>query len=497
MGKKKYIRLFSGWLAAMVLFLTACQGMGGVDLSKALKDNLMVESYEGSGTMTLEISGFDENLLAEEGVDLSFLSNLRVDMSNMKVQDMETMSSDGVVYLGDREIPFSFSIDSDVFAFAVDGIEGPIYADMSYDEYYGADMGIEGLEENAVELVRALGGFIIDNFPNPSKINLTRVTETINGDPLELNKISMQINGSEVVDLLKQFIENVLADEEALKDIIGQVYVLFVAPLEGEGADLLGNEIIVEQMVQVVKEELEAFVSSIDTLAEDPDLAVIFNDNNYLSMDFYVDNQMQIRKSAAEFVAVVPTYDGQEITVKVASEQDMWNINGNVTADLLDVSQGHSAYDETLSAGYFIANMDRQSDLFKLLDEDLNLRAKSLWLPVWDGDVHDYKWGEPYLDPVTEKTMVPIRLVAEQLDAVVEWDNALQQVTIVDAWTGDTIVLTIGSPTAVINGVEKVLEGPAVLNDDTTYVPVRVIAETFGADVDWDNDYRAVIIERN
>ncbi|WP_010271247.1 copper amine oxidase N-terminal domain-containing protein [Paenibacillus senegalensis] len=497
MGKKKYIRWFSGWLAAMVLFLTACQGIGGVDLNKALKDNLLLESYEGSGTVSLEISGLNEDWLVEEGVDLSFLQNLRVDFTNMKVQDLETMSSDGVVLLGERKIPFSFSMDKEIVAFDVEGLKGPIYVDASYNEFEDAGLGLEGIEENAMELARSLGGFIIDNFPNPSKVGLTKVQENINGEPVELNKVHLQIKGSEVVDLFKKFIENVLADEEALKGIIEQVYTLVIAPMEGgEAAGLLGDGLAVDQIYQVIKEELEVFSAEIDTLKDDPDLAAIFNDDNYINMDFYVDKQLQIRKSAVELVVVILSDEGP-VTVRVASDQDIWNLNGNIAADLLDISKGYSVEDESLTSGFLIANMDRQSDLFKLLDEDLNLRAKSLFLPVWEGDVHDYKWGEPYLDPVTEKTMVPVRLVAEELDAVVEWDNDLRQVNIVDAWTGKTIVLTIGSTTALIDGVETQLEGPAVLTDDTTYVPVRFVAEAFGAEVDWDNEFRAVIIERN
>ncbi len=50
---------------------------------------------------------------------------------------------------------------------------------------------------------------------------------------------------------------------------------------------------------------------------------------------------------------------------------------------------------------------------------------------------------------------------------------------------GVTIVCKIDSNTILINGTEKQLDTPPVIKDNRTMIPIRVIAEALGADVEW------------
>ncbi|MBR6542586.1 MAG: copper amine oxidase N-terminal domain-containing protein, partial [Anaerotignum sp.] len=90
------------------------------------------------------------------------------------------------------------------------------------------------------------------------------------------------------------------------------------------------------------------------------------------------------------------------------------------------------------------------------------------------------------------RTFLPIRLVAEALGATVEWDEAAQSVTIVDADT--TIVIYIGQAYATVNGVPVQLDAPAFIANGRTYLPVRFVAENLGATVSWDADTQEVTI---
>lgn len=109
-----------------------------------------------------------------------------------------------------------------------------------------------------------------------------------------------------------------------------------------------------------------------------------------------------------------------------------------------------------------------------------------------------YVWGEEkYLDvpPViqNDRVMLPSRFVAENLGASVSWDPS-GVVTIVK---GDVkIVLTIGSYTAVTNEGVVSLDSPACIKDDRTLTPLRFIAERLGADVEWVEETRTVIITK-
>jgi hypothetical protein len=92
-----------------------------------------------------------------------------------------------------------------------------------------------------------------------------------------------------------------------------------------------------------------------------------------------------------------------------------------------------------------------------------------------------------------DRTMVPIRVISENLDATVSWDGSTQTVTIIKGIT--TIEIKIGSNVAYINSEEKTLDSPAFIENDRTYVPVRFISEAFGAKVEWDAETQTVTIQ--
>ena len=96
------------------------------------------------------------------------------------------------------------------------------------------------------------------------------------------------------------------------------------------------------------------------------------------------------------------------------------------------------------------------------------------------------------------RTMVPIRFISDALGANVEWNQDTLQATITTA--DKTIVLTIGSATALVNGQSVALyDGVpatmAVLNGiSRTVVPVRFVSEQLGASVAWDQQQYLVSI---
>lgn len=93
---------------------------------------------------------------------------------------------------------------------------------------------------------------------------------------------------------------------------------------------------------------------------------------------------------------------------------------------------------------------------------------------------------------VKDRTMLPARFVAENLGAKVEWNAEKRQATITG--NGVTIVLTIDSTTATVNGKAVTLDSPAFIQNDRTYTPVRFIAEALGAQVEWNATTRQAVI---
>ena len=90
------------------------------------------------------------------------------------------------------------------------------------------------------------------------------------------------------------------------------------------------------------------------------------------------------------------------------------------------------------------------------------------------------------------RTMVPFRVIFQELGAKVSWDPNTMTVTAVK--DDVEISLKVGSNVMVRNGVNIQIDVPAQIVGGRTLVPGRVVAESFGADVSWDAATRTVTI---
>ena len=101
-----------------------------------------------------------------------------------------------------------------------------------------------------------------------------------------------------------------------------------------------------------------------------------------------------------------------------------------------------------------------------------------------------------------DRTLVPIRVVAEALGFQVDWDSANQAVEIHNF--EESLYLTIGSSMinhyiydswGNISSLETLYSdvAPQIIND-RTYLPLRAVGEALGAEVDWDGNTRSVYI---
>lgn len=93
---------------------------------------------------------------------------------------------------------------------------------------------------------------------------------------------------------------------------------------------------------------------------------------------------------------------------------------------------------------------------------------------------------------INNRTMVPMRKIFETLGATVEWDQNTKTVTSTKG--GTTVSLTIDNPKMSVNGNVVTLDTPACIVDNRTLVPVRAIAEAFQTEVNWDEGTKTVSI---
>jgi len=94
------------------------------------------------------------------------------------------------------------------------------------------------------------------------------------------------------------------------------------------------------------------------------------------------------------------------------------------------------------------------------------------------------------------RTLLPMRRMFETFGLDVEWNNDERSVTSVTK-EGKEIWLQIDNNVVRVNGEAVELDVPAKLVNTRTYVPVRFITETLGYDIEWVNDTREVVITTN
>ena len=98
------------------------------------------------------------------------------------------------------------------------------------------------------------------------------------------------------------------------------------------------------------------------------------------------------------------------------------------------------------------------------------------------------------VDPqlINGRVMVPMRVVFQSIGANVDWNAKTKTIT---ATRGSTVVkATIGSRTLNINGSTKTMDVAPVIINGRTLVPVRFVSESFGYNVNWNSNSRAVTI---
>jgi hypothetical protein len=141
-------------------------------------------------------------------------------------------------------------------------------------------------------------------------------------------------------------------------------------------------------------------------------------------------------------------------------------------------SMGNSAYTNTTSAKTKIMPVDGDTTIMKFY---INSKDYSI------NDVDLTTDTSPIIRD--GRTVLPIRFVAEPLDAEVAWDGKEKMVTI--TMGPKVIKLWIGNNTANVDGVDVLIDPdnpnvmPIIIPPGRTMLPIRFIAENLGCEVEW------------
>lgn len=534
MTKKRWSTKLGVLMSGAMLALAGCQPVGSVDVGKAFSNMYAIQSSVSSGTVSLELTS-DPNatLKAEDKKAIDLLNSLKINITESKQQDPRHASVKGTFTLSGQTIPFHLALSDLEYTLAIEGAKKPLVFTnnpLAGNDSLANPALTEALKKqmneftvNVVEAMPKLSSFFTGNFPNPKAITAESANVTVHGESLQLQKLHVELQGSELSGLIKGFLTSVLADEAGLKEFISTVYDLYVPLLKetmkaaAESADdasqsveminpyLENKTLAVDFIYSFLKTNLEKALENYDQTVTQPitsdgaSLQKVLNQNHSLKMDLYLDADHFARKSTTELLLSLPNSSEQGVkSIKVKSESEVWNINKPVTIDSIDTSNGVINLAQSsgrMNASKLVASLDPNSALYKLLKDELKITKKSVNLNTAPEELPGFA-VKPFNDNGT--VMVPVRFVVEQLDADVEWNAETRQVTITDPLSGNVTVLTIDSTSASVNGKTVTLEKPAALVEGSTYLPVRFVAEeVMKAKVGWDPNTQTVSINRD
>lgn len=92
-------------------------------------------------------------------------------------------------------------------------------------------------------------------------------------------------------------------------------------------------------------------------------------------------------------------------------------------------------------------------------------------------------------------TLVPVRVITEAFGAEVNWDGDTQSVNL--KYPDVDITIQIGSKSATVNSHTEELAAAPELYNDTTMVPLRFISETFGAEVGYEEATQRITVTKS
>lgn len=143
--------------------------------------------------------------------------------------------------------------------------------------------------------------------------------------------------------------------------------------------------------------------------------------------------------------------------------------------------------------------------IFTLLFSDCSTAQAQQPIKLWINGSYVQSDTEPVIQ--NSRTLVPLRVISENLGLQVEWDAKTKSVMTYKLINGrpdfkESLLLTIGDKqvpkpaeeAATTGSLYYELDAPPVIINNRTMVPIRFIAEAYKMPVDWDGANRTVIV---
>ncbi|MCH5213337.1 MAG: hypothetical protein J1G06_10005 [Oscillospiraceae bacterium] len=96
---------------------------------------------------------------------------------------------------------------------------------------------------------------------------------------------------------------------------------------------------------------------------------------------------------------------------------------------------------------------------------------------------------------IDERTLVPVRFIAESLGMTVGWNEDTREVSL--EGNGYTVKMTLDKAEYTVNGKPYTLDVPAAAINERTMIPLRAMAEAVGMQVEWDGERQLIYLGKH
>jgi hypothetical protein len=101
-------------------------------------------------------------------------------------------------------------------------------------------------------------------------------------------------------------------------------------------------------------------------------------------------------------------------------------------------------------------------------------------------------YGLPFIDE-NNRTQVPLRTALEHFGASVDW--VAESYTATVSYRDKFIEVPIGESYIIVDGERVYNDTVAQIKEGRTYLPLRVVFESLGAQVSWESETKSVIVD--
>jgi len=477
-------------VAVVLLVMTGCQAIGGVDLNKALLNSMEVQSMEGSGTVELELIAdeafWKDEYSGEEMALMKLFKNVKLSLDSIKMESKEKMSLKGALEISKGKIPFEVSMTPEQLVFKPEGAVKPFVMDLT-----GMEQGTnEKLTALVAELqtklqnpdvVRPLYSYLVNGLPNPKSIKLDNVQETINGQSVSLYKVSAELKGNELLDWIRRYILALMQDDKGMKEAIAKLYDALEPTIRGmveeskANLDRLGmggiGEMDSDAEVDIIDEYVYGEMQDEYDMG-DTGLLGLYNSVPFLGS---IGSLLDDRETAIEFIHT--ELKQVMVFVLVGLEEAKKQDDGSMSQVLNDKTSIKSSI--YVDSGLKIRKSETEFTLAPTLEESVGLQAVKV-----KSSFSSWKINEPVkADVLSGEGGFAVEEIGEPMSMLrnIDKSSLLYQVLRDDLkLTRKMVFFNLSYAEFMHPSMRPYKE------NNVTMVPVRYFGEQLGAKVEWD-----------